>query len=381
MFWQKIRVLLVVVGVLFAQSSMVMARFRAPQLKAIPVQRLIDNLTAKVNAKPQDATLRRNLARAHAMAWSNKGADVQVNGRGTVDRLWFGYTPRFVPFNVVKTTDEDQQAAARKQLDAAIAQYREAVKLVPKDSATLLGLAWVLDQAGKDEEARKLYRKTIELSWKMEGKIKLGPLGGHFISVEAGEYLMAHLDAQEDANEISEINARKAKLKRLPRPVTPIAVPLKDELTEADIHNRAASVAFDADGTGLATRWTWLNDNAGWLVYDAAGSGRIDSATQLFGNVTFMMFWRNGYEALATLDDNDDGVVAGRELYHLAIWRDVNGNGVSESGEVYSLSSYGIRELQFTATTNEEGVLLCPQGVVFADGSTRPTFDVVVEPN
>ena len=381
MSWQRITVLLLVVGALSAQSSMVMAKFAAPQLKVIPVQRLIDNLSAKVEAKPNDVTLRRNLARAHAMAWSNNGADVQVGGFRAVDQLWFGYTPKYVPFQVRKATNEDQRAAARKQLDAAIAQYRKAVKMAPKDAATLLGLAWVLDQAGKDDEARKLYRQTIELSWKMEGKMQLGPLGGHFISIEAGEYLMAHLDAKKDANEISEIKARKAKLKRLPRPVTPIAVPLENELTEKDIHNRNASVVFDADGTGLPTRWTWLNDNAGWLVYDHSGRGRIESATQLFGNVTFMMFWRNGYEALATLDDDGDGVVAGRELRNLALWRDANGNGVSESGEVASLSNYGIRTLHFAATTNEQGVLFCPNGVVFADGSTRPTFDVVVEPN
>ena len=190
---------------------------------------------------------------------------------------------------------------------------------------------------------------------------------------------MAHLHPKKDAKEISEIMARKAKIEKIPRLITPIAVPLKDELTEADIHNRAASVAFDADGTGLPTRWTWLNDNAGWLVYDATGSGRIESATQLFGNVTFMMFWRNGYEALATLDDNGNGVIQGQELRHLAIWRDGNENGVSEPGEVRSLSNYGIRELRCAATTNHEGVLFSPNGGVFADGSTRPTFDVVIE--
>lgn len=381
MSWQTSKVLLVVSAALFLQSPNAMAKFAAPQLKVIPVQRLIDNLSAQVKSKPQDAGLRRNLARAHAMAWANKGADVQVNGRGQVDRLWFGYTPKLIPFRVVKATDDEQQVAASKQLNAAIAQYRAAVKLDPKDAATLLGLAWVLDQADQDDEAQKLYRQAIEISWKSEGQRRFGPLGGNYISVEAGQYLLAHLDSKQDANEIQEINARKTQLERLPRPVTPIAIPLQPGLTESDIHNRAASVSFDADGTGLPHRWTWLNDNAGWLVYDAAESGRIESATQLFGNVTFMMFWRNGYEALATLDDDGNGVISGRELRHLAIWRDRNGNGVSESGEVRSLSSYGILELRCAATTNDSGVLFSPQGVALDDGTTRPTFDVVVQPN
>ena len=378
---QIIKVLFLTVGILSMHSPIVMAKFAAPQLEVIPVQRLIDNLTAQVKAKPQDAGLRRNLARAHAMAWSNKGADVQVNGRGQVDRLWFGYTPKLIPFHVVKATDEAQQVAARNQLDAAIAQYREAMKLAPKDAATLLGLAWVLDQADQDDEARKLYRQAIDISWKSEGQRRLGPLGGNYISVEAGQYLLAHLHPKRDANEIREIQARKAKLERLPRPVTPIAIPLQDGLTERDIHNRHTSVAFDADGAGLPTRWTWLNDNAGWLVYDAAASGQIESATQLFGNVTFMMFWQNGYDAMATLDDDGNGVISGRELRHLAIWRDRNGNGLSESGEVRPLSRYGIRALRCAATTNDAGALFSPQGVVLDDGTTRPTFDVVVQPN
>ena len=377
MNWRKIIVLLVCVGLLYAQSSVGTAKFRAPELRVIPVQRLIDNLSAKVEANPKDVTLRINLARAHAMAWARKGADVQVDGQ----RLWFGYTPRFVPFSATKAKDEEQQAAATKQLEASIVQYREAVKLAPNAVATTLGLAWVLDQAGEDEEARKLYRKVIKLSGEVEGKFKLGALGGRYLSIEAGEYLMAHLHPKQDAKEIREIKSRKARLEKLPRPITPIAIPLEDGLNESDIHNRDASVAFDADGTGLPTRWTWLNDNAGWLVYDAAGSGRITSATQLFGNVTFMMFWQNGYEALATLDDDGNGVIAGREIRHLAIWRDANRNGVSDSGEVSSLSSHGIRELRCTATTNNKGVLFCPNGVLFADGSTRPTFDVVVKPN
>ena len=383
MTWRKIIVLLVVAGVLSAQSPVVFPKFRAPELRIIPVQRLIDNLSAQVKNKPKDAAMRRNLARAHAMAWSNKGANVQVD-RG---RLWFGYPTqpgktKFIPFHVVNAKDEKQQAAARKQLDAAISQYREAVKLAPNDAATFLGLAWVLDQAGKNNEARQLYRKSIEISEALYARLPPSfktPFSANYIAVEAGEYLMAHLHPKKDAKEISEIMARKAKIEKIPRLITPIAVPLKDELTEADIHNRAASVAFDADGTGLPTRWTWLNDNAGWLVYDATGSGRIESATQLFGNVTFMMFWRNGYEALATLDDNGNGVIQGQELRHLAIWRDGNENGVSEPGEVRSLSNYGIRELRCAATTNHEGVLFSPNGVVFADGSTRPTFDVVIE--
>lgn len=73
-------------------------------------------------------------------------------------------------------------------------------------------------------------------------------------------------------------------------------------------------------------------------MFDGDGKGRINSVLQLFGNVTFWMFWRNGYEAMRALDDNGDGSPAGGELAGLGPWRDENGNGVSERGEVRALA-------------------------------------------
>ncbi|MEX1223364.1 MAG: hypothetical protein WEA31_02340, partial [Pirellulales bacterium] len=132
--------------------------------------------------------------------------------------------------------------------------------------------------------------------------------------------------------------------------------------------------------TGLPHRWTWLNDRAAWLVYDAQGDGQITSATQLFGSATFMLFWENGYDALSTLDDNGDGRLAGAELGRLALWHDANANGVSEPGEVRSLSEYGIKSLDCGYERAADGYWRSPQGVVFEDSSSRPTFDIVLEP-
>ena len=357
------------------------AKFARPTLKQVPIGRLIENLSAKVDAAPKDAKLRRNLARAHMMAFANKGIDVQTGGFGPkADGLWFRYTPKYVPFTTRPADNDEEKKNAKKQLDAALGHYREALKLTPDDNVTKLGLAWALDQAGKSDEAKKLYRETIEKAWEKESKTRFGRLGGNYITVEAGGYLVKLLDAEKDAKEIAEINQRSTKLKSLPRPVTPIAIPLEAGLTERDIHDRTARVQFDADGTGLPNRWTWLNEKAGWLVFDVEGQGQIDSATQLFGNATFMMFWENGYDALSSLDDNHDGTIEKTELTHLAIWHDANSNGISESGEVRPLAYYNIRQLRCDYKRDNDDILVSPRGVVFADGSHRQTFDIVVEP-
>jgi hypothetical protein len=96
--------------------------------------------------------------------------------------------------------------------------------------------------------------------------------------------------------------------------------------------------------------------------------------------VTFWAFWRNGYEAMAALDDNGDGRLLGHELRQLAIWKDANQNGLSEHGEVRPLSAYGVVALScdYGAGDGLLTVAQSPAGVTFADGTTRPTYDVIL---
>ena len=82
-----------------------------------------------------------------------------------------------------------------------------------------------------------------------------------------------------------------------------------------------------------------------WLVFDKQSTGSITSGLQLFGNVTFWLFWRNGYDALRALDDDGDGRIAGAELAGLALWHDRNADGVSDRGEVRPVSEWGIVSL------------------------------------
>jgi len=65
----------------------------------------------------------------------------------------------------------------------------------------------------------------------------------------------------------------------------------------------------------------------------------------------------------------------------LAIWRDLNGNGVSEPGEVKTLGEWGVVALRCRADAGPADPLCAAQaskGVLFRDGTSRPTFDVVL---
>lgn len=117
--------------------------------------------------------------------------------------------------------------------------------------------------------------------------------------------------------------------------------------------------------------FTWKGSSASpLLVYDPNHTGEIVSAAQLFGNFSFNRRWENGYEALATLDLDQNGAVDGAELSPLGLWFDADRNGKSSAGEVISAQDAGIRSLYFNGVEKDEatGDLVVNHGFDFANG-------------
>lgn len=373
---------LLAAGLLMLAMTTAQSRYIRPDLEKIPVDRLVANLKAKSDMEPKNAQARFNLARAHGMAYARKSAEMEIF-RGKADNgPWFGYEPAFVPFGKpVEAKDKEAEKAARGHLQAAIEQFGKAMELQPDNLAAELGKAWCVEQSGDKTAAIGLYRKVVEKGWAKDQKAEVAPLGGHFITAEAAGYLIPLLDKDKDAKEIETLQGRVTGLGKLPRPITPIAVPLADGLDASDILDAKAAVGFDADGTGLPGRWTWINSRAAWLVMDHKGDGKVRSGLQLFGSVSFWMFWENGYDALAALDDNHDGELSGRELAGLSLWHDANGNGVSEPGEVRPVGSHGIVAISCRGNKTAQDALCAARaaaGIRLANGATRPTFDLIL---
>lgn len=133
-------------------------------------------------------------------------------------------------------------------------------------------------------------------------------------------------------------------------------------------------------GQGLMLKAGWVKANAAWLVWDPKEQQKIVSGFQLFGSVTFVSSWDNGFKALGSLDDDGDGALSGRELKGLSLWQDHNGNGVSEAGEVKPVTAYGIVSLNYDHERVTQDYWVSPSGVTFADGTTRPTYDWQLKP-
>ncbi|MDA7977928.1 MAG: tetratricopeptide repeat protein [Pirellulales bacterium] len=383
----RILTAMAVFAVLSTLISPAFSIYMRPDLEKIPVASLIESLQKKLADKPDDITHRLNLARAHAMSFAKKGEPVDIL-KGKADQgVWFGFEPTNIPFGQVKKSDDAEvRKAAEAQLKAAIEAYEKVLEKNNEHTTARLGYAWCLQQAEKTEKAVEEYRKVVEAAWKDERNMQVAGLGFHSIVTEASGYLIPLLDANKDAAEINELKARSAKTSAIPRPITPIAIPLRDELTVSQLIDREATVRFDADGTARPNaKWSWITPDAAWLVYDLKGDSKVTSALQLFGNVTFWMFWEHGYQPLSLLDQDADGELRGAELGHLSLWYDKNSNGISEPGEVQPLSTYQIVALSCQATpmaeTNlnaKDCVAWSAAGVTFADGSRRPTYDIML---
>lgn len=364
-------------------TSTVFARYARPQLAMTPVARLAANLTEKLEKDPTDFETRHNLARLHAMAYAKKSDELQTSAHRKTGELsvWFGFAPRPVPFNSEATDDAGKKMAAEAHLNATIEQYEKLLKAEPKNDLVRLGYGWALKEAGKEMQAMVEFRRVIDSAWKKEQGTTTAGLGWYSLTIEAAQYLTPMLNEKTDQAEIEDLKAKVARMSRVRRPVTPIAIPLAAGLELEDLCAADSSVVFDADGSGVAKRWTWITPQAGWLVYDQPKLGKIDSALQMFGNVTFWCFWKNGYHALSSLDDDADGRLRGAELQHLAIWCDANSNGVSDVGEVKPLAAYDIVELSCQGETiSGRQDLISTSGVVFANGKKRDSFDLILRP-
>src|SRR5581483_10635198 len=110
-------------------------------------------------------------------------------------------------------------------------------------------------------------------------------------------------------------------------------------------------------------------------------NGIIDSGAELFGEQTVLADGTkaaNGFAALVALDSNGNGVVDADDpaFSTLRVWRDANGNGSTDAGELLSLSDLGITSFSLTNTatnsTTDGGTLTATGNFIRtnADGTT-----------
>ncbi len=107
---------------------------------------------------------------------------------------------------------------------------------------------------------------------------------------------------------------------------------------------------FDVDANGFAESTGWVGQGDALLVWDRNGNGQIDSGRELFGNATLLADGTtaaNGFQALAQLDANGDGVIDANDSAYanLKAWKDADGDGIVEASELVSLNDAGVASI------------------------------------
>ena len=110
---------------------------------------------------------------------------------------------------------------------------------------------------------------------------------------------------------------------------------------------QSAEHGFSLTADGVHARTDWPSSATPWLVMDRNSNGRIDDGSELFGSASPLSAGRtasHGFEALAALDDNADGVVDTNDAAwgQLMVWRDEDGDGVSNPGELRGVADVGL---------------------------------------
>lgn len=145
----------------------------------------------------------------------------------------------------------------------------------------------------------------------------------------------------------------------------PLALDLDNDGIETIAINPSAPILFDHNGDGASSATGWLKGDDGWLVNDLDQDGLITSGKELLGvdtDITVGGVTRKattGFEALRALDSHQ--VDDGKNLFdsrdaafsQLLVWQDKNQNGMTDAGELSTLSALGIVSIQLQETTTD----------------------------
>ena len=142
---------------------------------------------------------------------------------------------------------------------------------------------------------------------------------------------------------------------------------------------------FDLDGDGIDEKLGWISGGDALLVFDSNRSGSVDDVIE-FAFVSWKEGAKTDLEGLSHFDTDGDGHLSSADADgsfswdQFMIWKDANGNGVSERGELVTLTEAGIvsigLELKGNASEMNGNIVHQKTTFRFADGSEGAVGDV-----
>nr|MDJ0630938.1 hypothetical protein [Rhodobacter sp.] len=163
---------------------------------------------------------------------------------------------------------------------------------------------------------------------------------------------------------------------QLIRLIDPIVLDLDGNGIEL-VSRADSNVYFDMDGDGIKELTGWLSPTDGLLAIDENGNGTIDDINELIGDLG-----QSGFGELASYDLNNDDVINSNDAIwsQLRVWIDADSDGLTDAGELRTLSSLNIRSIDLNFTEVNfvaEGNQIHEQSVFeYTDGTTGLAADI-----
>ena len=278
----------------------------------------------------------------------------------------------------IRGTDPETGAAASSYRIISVNKLEKG--LVRGDSADVDNTGYPLvSVAATGSSAGKLYF-SLPGDGEWEGGIKNHPtLGGRWYFqlnyvMKIGLKDASNVEKEEEVTVIFKKHGTSA--------VLPIVLDLDGdglELVDCD----SSTVHFDMDLDGIADRTGWVGADDALLALDRNGNGVIDDSSE----ISFADDLENALtdlEGLRAFDTNDNGLLdAGDERFaDFLVWQDANQNGISDEGELRTLTEAGIVQLNLTLNqTGEEpaddhNVIFATTDYLKSDGSLGVVGDI-----
>lgn len=135
------------------------------------------------------------------------------------------------------------------------------------------------------------------------------------------------------------------------------------------VSRKKARASFDYAGDGMADDTGWIGRDDGFLVIDRNNDGLITEAAEL--SLASEDEARSGLQGLAKLDSNGDRVVDSKDARfgELRVWRDANGNGRTDAGELLTLEQAGVVAIRLNAVTPTQQSVKLDRNMISATAS------------
>ena len=230
---------------------------------------------------------------------------------------------------------------------------------------------------------KETYFLAYDFSIQEDLELEYKPIPGlrSIISYEAGNAFIRLWNAEDNIppeiqEKITDIQKNLDILETLPLgAITPIVFSLQKNSSLSELLAPGRIVPFDMDGNGTIEKRPWVKPTTAFLVWDSDGDGRITSGRELFGSVTWWLFFPNGYRAMDILDDNRDGFLTYGEFDGISVWFDRNSDGKSDVGEIVSLESLGISAIATRPNGCDGKSPMNTSGLRLKNGLNLPTYD------